>query len=292
MREALVRATDVGARRAMGLCLHALGAVQFLLGEWDAAASALARSIDLARSSGGAFGEVLGEQRLGLLETAQGRYLDARERLQRALDNAQRSHNPLVLGHGLGRVLATLARNRFEAGDYTGAADYLAQGFAVKQQVGECASCDVLLYHAAVPIYLALGDLTRAEHACQKADEVSRAFSSRAWIAAARYLRGLFDARRGAWSGAVGALESARDLYAALDQPYDLARCLEALAHLAHHTEIDPLGLDADELREQALVIYRNLGAEGDRRRLEANPADFLGLAASPLPVVGAPDAS
>lgn len=109
----------------------------------------LRRGIDLAASVDSTFGVVLGEQRLGLLETALGRYDDAHQRLRLALQVALASGNPMVLEHSPTRLFTTLAHNRLEAGDVDAAATYLKQGLAAQAEVvaqgfGECVTCDVL----------------------------------------------------------------------------------------------------------------------------------------------------
>jgi tetratricopeptide (TPR) repeat protein len=270
VRHTLERAGEVGNRRALSLCYHALGAVRYQRGEFHDSVAALRRSIELAVSFGGTFGEVLGEQRLALAETALGRYQPAYERLRRALAVARASENVMVQWHSVGRILTTLARNRYEAGDLTAGADYLAQGFANQQEIGECPGCDVLLYPVAVPIYLALGQRDDAERACRLAEATALHFRSQAWKAAARHARGLVAGTCGLWPAAAGQLLAARDLFQTLGQPYDLARSLEALAGVARRAGPALPNLDAADLLQQARTIYAQLDAAGDLGRLTA----------------------
>ena len=223
----------MGNPRALALCLHALGAVRYLRGDWSASRDALERSVELARSFGGPFGEVLGEQRLAQLESAQGDLAAARERLERVLAVARRSNDPMVKAHSTGRILATLALTEFADGTLEAAARYLARGVATQKVVGECAGCDVLLYPAAVPIYLALGDIGKAEDAARKADEVAGAFRSQSWVATARYLLGLVAAEQGDGSLARERFDDALQRFEALEQPYEVARIRLALAEVA-----------------------------------------------------------
>ena len=236
-------------------------------GRWAEAERALRRSIELARSFGGTFGEVIGAHRLGLVETAQGRYDAAHERLREALGMARQTDNTMVRAHSVGRILTALARTRYEAGDLPLATEYLALGVAAPQEVGECPGCDVLLYPAAVPIYVALGDHGQAEAACRKAEETGQKYDSPAWVADARYARGLLSLAQESWDTAREALEDALKRYEALGQPYDAARTLEALARLAERAPKD--GLDAAALRARAVATYEELGAAGDLHRLE-----------------------
>lgn len=235
-----------------------------------ASAEDLERSLELAREVDSVFGQVLGLQRLGLLETGLGRCEAAQDRLCRALDMAQHSRSPMVRGHGIGRVLATLAFNRLEAGELPQAAGYLAEGYAMQRRVGDCPSCDVLLYPAAVPIAIALGDLEQAEAACRRAEESASAFRSQAWLATARYLRGLLATARGEWHVAAGSLERALQTFVSLDQPYDAARCLEATAILAERAGGALPGLDPSDSRRKAVGLYQRLGAEAIARKVKA----------------------
>lgn len=252
----------MGNRRARALCAHALGAVKYLLGEWQEGSAALQQSIELNRSFGGTFGEVLGLQQLALLETGLGRYAEAYRRLLDALTIARASDNAVVRMHSMTRLFGTLARNRLEAGDVPSATDYLAQGFAAQQEAGECLSCDVLLYPAAVPIYLALGDLAQAEYACGKAEAAATAFRSRAWIATARYLRGWLAVAHAEWSLAANCFQDALDMFVALQQPYDTARSLDGLATVAAQAVATLSHLDPEALQRRATGIYATLGAQ------------------------------
>ncbi len=196
------------------------------------------------------------------METAQGRYEPARERLERVLRVARRSDEPMVRAHSLGRILATLAVNRLEAGDLAAATRHVARGQALREQIGECAGCDVLLYPAAVPVYIAHGDLDLAAASCRSAEEVATAFSSTAWVASARYLQGLLDAAQGHHDAATGRLRQAVAMFEALGQPYETAQGLEALARVVD-------GGEPALLREQARRLYADLGALGALERLE-----------------------
>jgi ATP/maltotriose-dependent transcriptional regulator MalT len=258
VRRTLARAEEVGNPRAECLCQQTLGAVLYLRGQWPAAESALRRSIDLARTFGGTFPEILGIQRLALLETAMGRSEIAQQRIREVLPRARESTNPMVRDHTPGRLLATAIRNRLEAGDLVAAEQYLALSSAEQALNGECPTCDVMLYPVAVPVYLARGDMAQAEQARQKADETALLFRSRAWSAAALSCRGQIAAARGDGSAAADSFTAALRIFEALDQPYDIARTLDALARAVAATPTPPV--DTDVLRRRATAIYARLG--------------------------------
>jgi len=233
--------------------------VLYLRGHWQTSEAALVRSIKLARSFGGVFPEVLGSQRLALLETAMGRYEDAHRRIRDTLPVARSSSHPMVRGHSPGRLLATAIRNRYEAGDLGAATEYLAQSFAEQAMTGECATCDVMLYPAAVPVYIALGDLQQAERASAKADETALMFRSRAWSASASSCRGLLAAARQEWQSACESLAAALQIFEALEQPYDVARTPETLADVAHGS--GSTAAEAGVLRKRADDLHARLGS-------------------------------
>jgi tetratricopeptide (TPR) repeat protein len=99
----LQRAESVGNLRAMALCQHALGSVHFLLGRWPESRGELGRSVRLARSVGAAQGEVIGSQRLGLLETAMGDLEDGYRRLRQTVKVARASQSIQVRHHSFTR---------------------------------------------------------------------------------------------------------------------------------------------------------------------------------------------
>jgi hypothetical protein len=197
-------------------------------------------------------------QRLALLETALGRSEVAHQRLRDVLPIARSSTNPMVRQHTPARLLATAIRNRYEADDLGAATEYLAQGFAEQELLGECPTCDVMLYPAAVPVYLALGDVRRAESASHKAEETALLFRSRAWTAAALSCRGLLAAARKDWHAAAESFAAALRMFETLDQPYDIARTLDALADA---TDALTRQADSDALRRRAADLYAHLGA-------------------------------
>jgi tetratricopeptide (TPR) repeat protein len=177
-------------------------------------------------------------QRLAVVETGLGRYQDAHDRLAAALALARSSDDPLVLSHSPTRLFTSLTENRLRAGDLAGAAQSLAEGYAAQRAVladgfGECATCEVLLYPAAVAVHLARGERQEAERAGAEAERAATWFHSRVWRATARYLRGLLAEAGGEPNSAAPCFEEAAAHFREAGQPYELARCLEALSRRA-----------------------------------------------------------
>lgn len=228
----------------------------------------LQQAIDISQEVGSAFGEILSAQRLALVETRLGHHDTAHERLRSAWQLVAASDSMLVKVHSPTRILGTLSHNRLEADDMEGAAECLAQGFAAQQETGECNSCDVLLYPAAVPIYIALGDLEQAAWACRKAEGVAEAFGSQTWIANAYYLRGLLAKAHGELQDAKRWLQQAVDLFTGLPQPYEAALALEALAEVS--AADGQSGDDPMDLLARATEHYQRLGSTSGVQRVRA----------------------
>src|SRR5262249_28307618 len=130
---------------------------------------------------------------------------------------------------------------------------------AEQESIGECPTCDVMLYPAAVPVYIALDDLHQAERACQKAEETALLFRSRAWMAAALACRGHLAMANKDWDAAGDSYSAALRTFETLDQPYDIALTLDALAN-AHEASAKPRS-STDALRRRAADLYTRLGA-------------------------------
>ena len=275
MTNALEKAREVGSQRGLSLCYHALGAVQYLMGKWQESMASYQQSIDLGREVGGLFGVVLGSQRLALLETRLGLYEQAYKRLLEALEAVKSSDNGLVRLHSMTRILGTLAQNRLEAGDVAQAVGYLAQGWEVQQAGGECVPCDVALYPAAVPVYLAIGDWEGAAWAAKKAEETATNFGSQAWSATAVYVRGLLAKATGDWAEATRCFHQSLEFFEALEQPYETALSREGFSDAS--SQADPM-LPPDlarSLLEQVASVYGRLGATSDEQRARAKLAEL-----------------
>ncbi len=267
VRRSLVQAERVGNRRAMALALLALGSVLFLTGRWADAAELLERAVGLAESVEAEQAVVHGQQRLALLETAAGRNEAALRRLDTAIERAERSSSAQVRHHSRTRLYATLARNRLQAGAIDAAVEAVRSAQAVRRDVGACLTCDALLHPVSVPVALAGGRPDLARLAAEQATESGAEFQSGAWRAAAAHARGLLAIADQDGPGAVRDLDAASRTFAALGQPYDEARSLEALAVALRR---DPAGHGDRYLSRQrrASAIYARLGAAPDSDRL------------------------
>ncbi len=124
------------------------------------------------------------------------------------------------------------------------------------------------LHPLAAEAALALGDLGEATEHCHQG-EAAR------WIdlkpAQARLLkaRGSVHAAQQSWSDAISRLGEAADLYRKLAQPYDLARSLETLADALLRRNAENDHTRAEDAVQEAVEIYRKLGAAFEVRHIQ-----------------------
>jgi DNA-binding SARP family transcriptional activator len=230
VRTALHRAEESGNVAAMAVAEHALGSVLLVVGRWPEAGHALARSIRLARSVGAPQGTVLGLQRMALLETVSGQVEAGHDRILEALEVGRASDSAQVRLHSFSRMNATLALNRFLAGDLETARKALLDGERVQHEAGECITCDSLIHPIAVPIHLAAGDVPAAEEESRRTTATATSFRGRSRAATANHAAGLVLAARGRMRDAERRFARAAAVFEAARQPYDQARSLVALA--------------------------------------------------------------
>lgn len=219
---------------------------------------------------------MLGQQRIAIVETATGRMQEAHSRLVDALAMATASDSPMVKVHSLTRLYGTLALNRLEAGDRKAATRYIERGFRVQRTVGECVPCDVLMYPAAVPLYMAAGDFQKADEACRRLEEAANGFGSRAWIAQARHLRGKLLGEYQEWERAKSLLREAHATYEELEQPYERAQVAAELADVVLRGPGAAGDEDPETLLKNAGATYETLGARARRDSLNRQLAELF----------------
>jgi ATP/maltotriose-dependent transcriptional regulator MalT len=179
---------------------------------------------------------VLGLQRLALLDTSAGQ-LDRGQRLvSEAFEVARASTSAQVRLHSFSRMNATLALNRFLAGDLDAARSAVTAASVVMEEAGECITCDSLIHPVAVPIHLAAGDVSAARHALRKTEATASSFRGHSRTATANHAAGLVLAAEGRWQEAERRLHQAAATFERLGQPYERARSDVALAAVRRMT--------------------------------------------------------
>lgn len=252
------QARRMGAARAIALCQCFNGALEFQTGHWSTAETALQESIKLYRQIGAAGGEALACQRLGDLQTAQGRPDEAMATLAEGIVAGERA---LLRTHCLVRLYAALARNRLVAGDITAADQALTLGLAMSQRHGYCSTCNSLLLPVAVSLRITQDNLAAAESFCRQLDEAMQEYASRTWVAMAYQAWGELALAQGQIDRALRCYISAQQTYLAMGNLYELARCLIAVANI-RLTRRMPGDLEAARVaRLEAQQIFTRLGA-------------------------------
>jgi predicted negative regulator of RcsB-dependent stress response len=219
----------MGAPRAIGLCQSFNGALQFQTMQWSAAEETLRESIEMFREIGAVGGEALSCQRLGVLQTAQGRLDEALTTLE---DGVVAAKQALLRAHLQGRLQAAIAHNRLLAGEVEAADEALALGLALTESHGNCPLCESLLLPVAVSIRIAQGDLTAAEQYCQKLDEATARYESDVWVALAAQARGELAVAQGDIKAAIRHYQAAQSGFYAANNAYLATQCETAVRKL------------------------------------------------------------
>ncbi len=219
----------MGAPRAIALCQSFKGALEFHVGHWSESEEALRESIQLFHQIGAADGEALSCQRLGTLQTAQGRLEEALSTLE---DGVVAAKHAKLRAHILGRLHAAIARNRLLAGDLPAAAHALSLGLALTESHGQCPLCESLLLPVAVSVRIAQGELAEAEEFCRQLEEATTRYGSHTWVALASQARGELATARGDIQAAVDHYAQARAGFQQAKNEYLAAQCAEAQAQL------------------------------------------------------------
>jgi DNA-binding SARP family transcriptional activator len=265
VRGALAQAEAVGNVQAMGVCEHALGALHFVTGRWRESDEELSRSIRLANSVGAELASIVGRQRLGRLKTARGKLDEGLRDLELAMRGANEAKHPPTPRHSRTRILASLAQNRLQAGEVDAARGHVEAAIAAQTEFGRCVTCDSLLNPVAVEVYLAAGDLDRAQAAADEADLTAAAFGSRSWLATADLARAMVLAARHSLGPAERMARRAATTFEQLGQPYDLARSLALVAQVESRAKRRRSSGDA---ARRARSIFAALGAAPGPTRL------------------------
>lgn len=219
----------MGAPRAIGLCQSFNGALQFQTQQWPDAEASLQESIDLFRQIGAVGGEALSCQRLGILQTAQGRLDEALSTLE---DGVVAAKQALLRAHLQGRLQAAIAHNRLLAGDLEAADHALSLGLALTESHGNCPLCESLLLPVAVSIRIAQSNLDAAEAYCRQLDEATARYASHAWVALAAQARGELAVAQGDVEAAAAHYTAAQTGFHEAKNEVAAAQCAEALAQL------------------------------------------------------------
>jgi tetratricopeptide (TPR) repeat protein len=242
----------MGAPRARALCYNFGGALDFQAGHWEQAEKNLRDAVTLYGEVGSASGESLSLQRLGVLLTALGRLDESRQLLADGIAVAQ---GAAMRSHCLTRLHASMIRNRLAANDRDGTETSLAEGLEAARRHGNCVTCNALLLPEVVRAEIELGQLDAAREHLESLQSTAGDFDSQVWTAMAAQAEGRVLLAEGDHGAALDAFARAKNGYEAVDQPYEVARCLASMG------ACDPAQKAA--LSERAATILASLGAPG-----------------------------
>ncbi len=259
VRQTMEQAVRMGAPRARALCQCFGGALDFQHGRFDAAEARLRDAVETYQKVGGASGEALSLQRLGLVLTVRGRSEEAMDAFQRGLFVAERA---IMRSHCLTRLQASMARNRLHAGDVEAAKGFIADGLATAAKHGNCVTCNALLLPEAVRLRLATRETRLAEAHARELGEIAERFQSKTWTAMALHARGRVLAARRRYRDAEHALGKAADAFRSARDSYEAARCDRARAAALRKLGAAATLREAAEAERRAEEARRMLGVE------------------------------
>lgn len=252
------QAQRIGAPRAIALCRNFGGELDFLGGRWPQAETALTEAVGLYRKVGSASGEALSLQRLGVLYTAMGRLEEAMALFNEGVAVAEHAS---MRSHCLTRLYASITRNRLAARDYIAAEQAMQAGQLTAQRHGYCVTCNALLLPEAVRNAINQGQFEVADNYASELAEISAKYTSRSWLAMAKFAQGRVLVARQQWHAASAALVQAQQAYSAIGQLYEAARAMmvqaQALSHCPDQTQA------AYARQAEAKEIFQRLGAAG-----------------------------
>lgn len=221
------QADRMNAPRAKALCQCFNGALEFQVGNWEAAEKSLLEAVEIYGELDAASGEALSWQRLGVLQTGRGKYEQGLTSLQEGVAVAERA---TMRAHCLARLYASMTDNRLQAGDLEAADEYLERGLAMGERHGNCSTCDALLLPVAVSLRLAQDRESEAGEFAKELGQAADEYDSRVWRAMSNRAQGELKVARGDLEAAIRSLKRAQELYEHTGNTYEAARSQVLLA--------------------------------------------------------------
>jgi DNA-binding SARP family transcriptional activator len=210
-----------GPCRALSLSME--GALRLRAAQWDLAEVALRDAVAMQRASGSALAEAFTLERLGMLLTTRGRVEEGMSVLAEGVTAAERG---VLRLHGLTRLHASLARNRLVAGAIYAADDCIREASESSARHGPCVVCDAHFRPEAVRVALARGRIGDAETEATQLEAIAAQHGGQALSAIARTARARVQIAQGRPLEAHAGLERARQIFLAVGDVLEAARCL------------------------------------------------------------------
>ncbi|HEX8918001.1 MAG TPA: tetratricopeptide repeat protein, partial [Chloroflexota bacterium] len=236
-----------------------LGDSHIVLGNWRQAREYLVRGIEVSQSVGASWFEPYPLLSLGRLQTLRGEWDEARLTLEEGIRLAERNRDPQALRHGsVPLAQLDMAEENPEAA--VERLERLTDRIELEQP--DAAEMLILLAQA----HLAAGNIARAEAILLDVVGSTREEGSDLYLAEALRVQGMLWTQQERREQARTALEEALELARAMPYPYLEAQILFEYGTL-HARKDEPV--QAQQRFEEALVIFRRLGAENDTQRTE-----------------------
>ena len=211
-----------GVLRAVAFAGTLAGEAALLAGDLTTAERELEEAVDLHHAIGAAAGEAASLQRLAEVHLAKGDVGEVSRLLQRALPLARWSALSL---HVLQRIFGTMIR---AAADRDAARAVVDRAESTLGTEDRCPLCNIMLAVPAVIACADVGDVERARHHLQVAEQSAPLWEGTSWQAALLEARAHLADAEGDTTAASGLLVDAAALFEAAGQPLDAARCQTA----------------------------------------------------------------
>lgn len=274
VRKSLVLREEIGDTAAVARSYNNLGLLGWKRGDWDSALENLRHSVDLHATLGDVEGMIELHSNMGLLLLDRGNIQEAQEHFNAALASAQQ------IGHSyhIGLMYLNLSRLYISTEDWTTALEYSQRSLDIFKEIGVLDHLvDVYTYTGLA--WLGQGNLHQAKKWGEEALGMFRQFGTGKLATQAedrgRALRMLGDIARleGRYKEAETLLNESSAIFQVIGNQLEQGRTTISLAALAATRQDFTLGR---MLLNEARLIFRQLGAKNDMRKVEAMTAQLI----------------
>jgi tetratricopeptide (TPR) repeat protein len=256
LERALEMAERVGNTPYTGFIMVNLAELLNYLGEWDEGGKHLERGAEVVRAAGASWWAAYPPLHRGYLRLRQGRWEDASDALEEAISLADPIGDLQALEYAnwfLGEV--ELMQGRPDAAR--------ARLEPLIPAEGPYTAC---LRTTLAWAYLEQGEVDRAEETAARGLAIAWERQNRLYVPGLLQVQGMVLSRQGKWDGAERVFAEAISLAQSMPYPYAEARALHEYGAM-HIRKGEPE--KARERLEEALAIFRRIGAKKDVERTE-----------------------